>query len=349
MTDLERRTITIGRDDQRAVLRGRLRQQRVLAALLALVVALVVIAGALSTVGRPSGGGVPLVVSGCAGAVVVLALLVWSQVALTRTQLPLGSEFSLRVTDDTLDLDGPGGVDRIRWRQLSNLRRVGGGIYLTISPSNAQLGLPGRLLSDDAFARAAELIDASAGTSAGADAVDPALPASVASPPSSALASSITFTVEDQRIVRTALILGSRMILAIAGGLGLIAVACMIGAAAGLGSSRMLQVSAMAAGLALLLLAVLVVTVHRTVRRSLAIDTAQALTVTDEALELMGPGGETRFGWNQLSDLRRRRGVVTVRSVSSKTTLAFVGRLIDDEMYAAIAQRIDAARATTSR
>ncbi|MFK4761943.1 hypothetical protein ACI3KS_13480 [Microbacterium sp. ZW T5_45] len=339
MTDLERRTITIGRDDQRAVLRGRLRQQRVVFALLAVVVALMVIVGALSTVGRPSGGGVALVVSGCAGVAVVLALLVWSQIALTRRQLPLGSEFSLQVTDDTLDLDGPGGSDRIRWRQLSNLRRVGGGIYLTITPSRAQLGLPGRLLGESALARAAELIAASAGT----DTVEHGFPASA--PVAGALASSITFTVEDQRIVRTALILGSRTILAIAGGLGLIAVGCVIGAAAGLGSSRMLEVSAMAAALALLLLVVLVVTVHHSVRRSLVVGTAQTLVVTTGALELTGPGGETRFAWNQLSDLRRRRGVVTVRSVSSKTTLAFVGRLVGDDMFAEIAQRIEAAGA----
>lgn len=342
MTDLERRTITIGRDDQRAVLWGRLRQQRAFFTLLAVVVALLVIAGALSAVGRPSGGGVALVVSGCAGAVVVLTLFVWSQVTLTRRQLPLGSQFSLQVSDETLDLDGPAGSDRIRWRQVSNLRRVGGGIYLTIAPSNAQLGLPGRLLGESALAHAADLIDASAGT----DAVDHGFPASA--PAAGALTSSITFTVEDQRIVRTALLRGSRTILSVIGGLALIAVACIAVAAAGQTPFRMFQVAAIAAALAILLLIVLVVTVHRAVVRSLAIGTTQALALTAEGLELTGPGGETRFGWNQLSDFRRRRGVVTVRSVSSKTTLAFVGRLIDDDMYAEIAQRIAAARVATS-
>jgi len=338
MTDLERRTITIGRDDQRAVLWGRLRQTRGPLILIGIALVLLLVATAL-TFARPTVEGRSFLIGVAVAVVAVVALLVWSQVVLTRRQLPLGSRFTLQVTGETLDLDGPGGSDRIRWRQLSNLRRVGGGVYVTIAPSNAQLGLPARLLSEDALAHAAELIRRNAVT----DAVDHTSPASDAAP--RALASAITFTVEDQRVVRAALLRGSRTMLAIVGGLALIAIACTAIGAAGRQPSRLLDVAAISGALALLLLIVLIVTVHRTVVRSLQVGTTQGLVLTPEGLELSGPGGETRFAWNQLADLRRRRGVVTVRSVSSKTTLAFVGRLVDDAMYASIAQRMDASRA----
>ena len=63
-------------------------------------------------------------------------------------------------------------------------------------------------------------------------------------------------------------------------------------------------------------------------------------------LELTGPGGATRFLWSRLFDLRRTQNVVTVRSMPAKTTLLFVGRLIGDELYAAIEQHIRMASAT---
>lgn len=340
MTELERRTITIGRDDQRAVVWGRLRQTRGPLILIGLALALVLLLVATAlTIARPTVDGWSFLIGVAVAVVAVVALLVGNQVVLTRRQLPLGAQFTLQVTDETLDLDGPGGSDRIRWRQLSNLRRVGGGVYLTITPSNAQLGLPGRLVSEAAFARAAEQI----GRNDETDAVDQALAASA--PTSGTLSSSITFTVEDQRVVRAALLRGSRTMLAIVGGFALIAIACTAIGAAGRQPSRLLDIAAISGAIALLLLIVLVITVHRTVVRSLDVGTTQGLALTPEGLELTGPGGETRFAWNQLADLRRRRGVVTVKAVSSKTTLAFVGRLVDDAMYASIAQRMDASRA----
>ncbi|WP_223585660.1 hypothetical protein [Microbacterium sp. OVT16B] len=362
MSGFERRTITIDRRDQRAVLGGHVRQSRRVFVLLGVVVVLFAVAAGLSALdGSPSsawgiaGGSVCLVV-------VLVTLLIGNQALMVRRQLPLGAEFSLTVSDDTLDIDGPGGADRIRWRQLSNLTRVGGGVYVTIAPSNARLGLPGRLIGDDALAQAVESIrladgvggraddiasasaDASASASAdasasvdasasarahasadasasarahaSADASAPApadasarasAPASAvadAVPSAPALSASIVFTAGDQRVARAALLRRSGPLLAVFGVLGAVGIAGLAAGAAGILSRDTMGFSAVVAALAAVCLIVLVVAVSRAVTRTLALGTAQTLTLAPDALELTGPGGETRLLWNQLSGLR---------------------------------------------
>ncbi|PRB07126.1 hypothetical protein CQ047_14265 [Microbacterium sp. MYb72] len=348
MSGFERRTITIDRRDQRAVLGGHVRQSRRVFVLLGVVVVLFAVAAGLSALdGSPSsawgiaGGSVCLVV-------VLVTLLIGNQALMVRRQLPLGAEFSLTVSDDTLDIDGPGGADRIRWRQLSNLTRVGGGVYVTIAPSNARLGLPGRLIGDDALAQAVESIrladgvggraDASARASAPASAVADAVPSAPA------LSASIVFTAGDQRVARAALLRRSGPLLAVFGVLGAVGIAGLAAGATGILPRDTMGFLAVVTALAVVCLIVLVVAVSRAVSRTLALGTAQTLTLAPDALELTGPGGETRLLWNQLSGLRRAGGAVTVKTAPSRTTLLFVGRLIDDEMYAAIEQRIESAQ-----
>ncbi|MFF5624480.1 hypothetical protein ACFY5A_03880 [Microbacterium sp. NPDC012755] len=364
MSGFERRTITIDRRDQRAVLGGHLRQSRRVFVLLGVVVVLFAVAAGLSALdGSPSSvwgiavGSVCLVVA-------LVALLVGNQALMVRRQLPLGAEFSLTVSDDTLDIDGPGGADRIRWRQLSNLTRIGGGVYVTIAPSNARLGLPGRLIDDEALAEAVESIrladgvggraddiasaDAPASASARADAPARAdVPASAvadAVPSAPALSASIVFAAGDQRVARAALLRRSGPLLAVFGVLGAVGIAGLAAGATGILPRDTMGFSAVIAALAVVCLIVLVVAVSRGVTRTLALGTAQTLTLAPDALELTGPGGETRLLWNQLSGLRRAGRAVTVKTAPSRTTLLFVGRLIDDEMYAAIEQRIESAQ-----
>lgn len=386
MSGFERRTITIDRRDQRAVLGGHVRQSRRVFVLLGVVVVLFAVAAGLSALdGSPSsawgiaGGSVCLVV-------VLVTLLIGNQALMVRRQLPLGAEFSLTVSDDTLDIDGPGGADRIRWRQLSNLTRVGGGVYVTIAPSNARLGLPGRLIGDDALAQAVESIrladgvggraddiasasadasasasvdasasarahasaDASASAPARADASArasaPASAVADAVPSAPALSASIVFEAGDQRVARAALLRRSGPLLAVFGVLGAVGIAGLAAGATGILPRDTMGFSAVVTALAVVCLIVLVVAVSRAVSRTLALGTAQTLTLAPDALELTGPGGETRLLWNQLSGLRRAGGAVTVRTAPSRTTLLFVGRLIDDEMYAAIEQRIESAQ-----
>ena len=400
MSGFERRTITIDRRDQRAVLGGHVRQSRRVFVLLGVVVVLFAVAAGLSAL-----DGSPSAAWGIAGAsvclvVVLVALLIGNQAVMVRRQLPLGAEFSVTVSDDTLDIDGPGGADRIRWRQLSDLTRVGGGVYVTIAPSNARLGLPGRLIGDDALAQAVESIrladgvggraddiasadagaiasasadasasasaDASASASADASAsasADASASASAhasasasarASAPASAVAdavssapalsASIVFAAGDQRVARAALLRRSGSLLAVFGVLGAVGIAGLAAGATGILPRDTMGFSAVVAALAVVCLIVLVVAVSRAVTRTLALGTAQTLTLAPEALELTGPGGETRLLWSRLSGLRRAGGAVTVKTAPSRTALLFVGRLIDDEMYAAIEQRIESAQ-----
>jgi hypothetical protein len=152
------------------------------------------------------------------------------------------------------------------------------------------------------------------------------------------------FEAGDQRVARAALLRRSGPLLAVFGVLGAVGIAGLAAGATGILPRDTMGFSAVVTALAVVCLIVLVVAVSRAVRRTLALGTAQTLTLAPDALELTGPGGETRLLWNQLSGLRRAGGAVTVRTAPSRTTLLFVGRLIDDEMYAAIEQRIESAQ-----
>lgn len=337
--DVENRTITIDRDDRKTVLRGHLAQLRSVFILLGVVTVLFVVAAGLSVIGRSPSPGWGLAAAGVIGAAVVGAILVWSQVVLTRKQLPLGSEFRLAVTDETLDLDGPAGSERIRWGQLSSLKRVGGGLYIVIAPTRARLGVPGRLISDEALARAVESIGRPT-------AVDDHTRTSLAASDPAALSSSIAFTAADQRVARAALLRGAWKPLAVVGGLGLIGVAGSAAVAVGILPREFFGCFAVVAAVAVISVTVLVVAVSRTVRRSLTIGMVQTLTLTPDALELTGPGGMTRLLWSQLSGLKRAGNAVIVTSTPAKAKLAFVGRAIDDELYTAIEQRIRMAQAS---
>lgn len=336
MAEVERRTITIDRDDRRAVLRGYLTQSRTAFVLLGVLVALSIAAAAL-TIGESPSTGWTIAAAGGIGAVVMAAVLIWSQTLLTRKQLPLGSEFSLSVAEGTFDLDGPWGSDRIRWRQLSNLRRVGGGVYFTVAASNARLGVPGRLISDEDLARAVELIGQP-------DVVGEQADVSLTAVTPDALTSSIVFTSADQRVVRAALLRASWKPLAVLGALALVGLIGLAVTAPDVLRRDLTGLFGVVAAVAVISVIVLVVTVSRAVKRSLAIGTVQTLTLAPDALELTGPGGATRLLWNQLSDLKRTGDVVIVKSTPTKTRLLFVGRSIDGEQYSAIEQRIRTAQ-----
>ncbi|MBW8761425.1 MAG: hypothetical protein JF592_02435 [Microbacterium sp.] len=342
MDAFERRTITIDRDDQRVVLRGHLAQSRTVFILLGALAALSVVAAGVSALGPSPPDGWGLAVAGVVGALVGAAVLIWIQAVVTRKQLPLGSEMSLAITEGTFDIDGAGGADRIRWGQLSNLKRVGGGLYVTVAPSNARLGIPGRLIDDAAFARAIELVGRPAVAEDRADILGEASVTGV-------LSSSIVFSAVDQRVARAALLRASWKTFVVFGVLALIGVIGLMLGAAGILPGNVIGYSAAVMAIAVISSTVVVTAVNRTVKRSLTIGTAQTLTITPDALELTGPGGATRFLWSRLFDLRRTQNVVTVRSMPAKTTLLFVGRLIGDELYAAIEQHIRMASATAQR
>lgn len=349
MTDVERRTITIDRDDQRLVLRGHLAQSRRAFVLMGIMAALFVLAAGLGLVGPRPSFDWGLASIGVIVAVGAALTLIWSLSRVTRTRLPLGAEFSLTVTEDTFDLIGPGGSERIRWRQLSDLERIGGGLYFMVTPSNARLGVPGRIIGDEDLERALELIRRSDAVADRAEAPSEAFP-SEASPPAASppdlLSGSITFTVADQRVARAALLRASWRPLAIFAALGLIGIIGLTAVMLGLLDREVIGYPAAAAVIGVMSLVLVVVSVGRTAQRMLTVGTVQNLIIAPDALELTGPGGETRFPWTQLADLTRNGGAVIVTTKPTKTRLLFVGRAIDDVMYAAIDQRIGAAQAS---
>lgn len=335
MVEFEHRTITVDRADQRAVLRGHLAQSRSVFVLLGVVAVLFVVAAGVGNLARPSGWG--LAIGGPTGILLVAMLLIWAQAAVTRKQIPIGSEISVAVTETTFDLDGPAGSDRIRWAQLRNLKRAGGGIYFTVAPSNGRVGLPARLLDDREFGWAVE-------RAGRADALDERADAPSVAPEPGVLSSSIVITAMDQRVARAALLRGLWKLFAILGALVLLGVVGLAAQAAGVMHSETVGYVGVLAAIALISMAVLVVSVTRTVARSIAVGTAQTLTIASDALELTGPGGVTRLLWSRLSDLRRTQNVVIVTSMPAKKKLLFLGRLVGDDMYTAIEEGIRASR-----
>lgn len=340
MGEIEPRSITIDRDDQKAVFRGYVAESW--KGYLALGVPFMLFVFAVGTIvdGRTSPAtALVLALIAVLGGIVIVAILIWGLSVTTRRQLPVGTQVELSVTEGTLDLDRANGVDRIRWRQLSNLKRVGGGVYFTVATSKARIGLPWRLFDEQFFALLRERIAHPVDDVA--DVADGSTDAA-----SDALRSSIVVTAADQRAVLGALLRGVWKVFAFIGAIALLALVGLVAGIVGVLSERTFVFAGVIAVVAVLMAVLLALHFRRMVKRGLSVGTEQTVEVSPDALVLTGPGGQTRFLWHQITALRRTGTAVTVKATSSKTTMVFAGRIIDEEMYATVEQRIRAAQAT---
>ena len=340
MTAFARRAIVVERADRAAVFRGHLAQSVKVFVLVGVVIAACVVVATLNPDGVLSSVGGGFIVAALAVLIVVVALLVWTHAVSVRRQLPLGAEVSVQVTDETLDLDAPGSSERIRWRLLSNPARTKTAVFFTVAPSNVRIGLPARVVGDAEFEVIAERI---ANTVPADDLA--------AAPPTEGegLRAAIVVTAADQRVAARTLRRASAAILLPLVALMLLGLGAAVAGAIGILPDAVTGYAAGVAVLALLAVVVLLNTQAKTVKGVLPLGSEQTLTLTDEALELTGPGGVTRLPWHRLENPRRRGNAVTVRSLPTKTTLVFVGRLVDDQAYAIIEARAGAGASSTAR
>lgn len=330
-------TITVTAEDQKAVLRGYRSQSRGMLWIILMVVLLTAGAALLSSIDDSWGDPEWFAIVALAIIVVLVSIVFVSSMGWVRRQLPIGSEIGLRVADEGLYMSSPSGDDLILWHRLSNLKRVGGGVFFNCEPSKIQLAVPGRLVSEEDFASFGQQIEVAARTAQEEHVVSPTPTASTAD---SANTFVITATASDQKNMARLMRRRFSRLLLISTACALVGIAGVVMIVWGVLPGPLLAVFLTVAGIGCLLVATVVRGIGKNTKSAFPLGAEQRLVLREEGLEVTGQLGTMTLPWDRLSDLKRENGAVFVTNTATKVVFVFSGRLVTDEAFAAINERI---------
>ncbi len=269
----------------------------------------------------------------------VLAPLVIDNRRRLRASIPVGSTSAISLSPESLSLEGHGGASQFSWGQVSELRRSGSAVVFTVS--GTRLVIPGRMVTAEAFATMLSRIEehATRGTDSHAAAVDePIRDGDLGD----VTARTITLTADDRRAIRNG-VWGQAAIVVV--------VVAVIGATLIVGGVADLFTDAGRSGAVLLacgilfwaLCAGLLYTNARRVRSAWPLGSRYSVRLLDDAIEFGDAAATSQTRWAQVSQVRRRKGVVLMTMNGTPQTIP--ARLISPEIFASIEKRVAEASA----